>query len=207
MSKNSEHLDPRVVRTRKMLLDALIALIKERGFEAVKPQEIAERATLNRATFYLHYRDKDDLLIKSMHDILGKLMESTSVPETSSRQLSAEDISKQAVAVFDHFAQYADFYRVMLCEAGVPSIIAEVQRCIEEIGLRWLRWWQPDPIRCTVEPEMVIKFAGTACIGVAKWWLENNRPYSTEEIARQFVNLVLMGVCRPLGVDLPAITA
>ncbi len=186
-----------------MLLDALIALIKEKGFEAIKPQDITERATLNRATFYLHYRDKNDLLIKSMHDILGKLMESTSVPETSPHQLSAEDISKQSIAVFNHFAQYADFYRVMLCEIGVPSIITEMQRCIEEIGLRWLRWRQPDPSRCTVEPEMVIKFVSAACIGVAKWWLENGRPYSTEYMAQQFVNLALMGVCRPLGVDIP----
>ena len=203
MSKNSEKIDPRVIRTRKMLLDALMSLIKEKGFEAVKTQDITERATLNRATFYLHYRDKHDLLLKSMNDILGKLMESTSVPETGTHQLSAEDISKQSVAVFDHFAQHADFYRVMLCEIGVPSIITEMQRNIEEIGLRWLRWLQPDSSRCTVEQEMVIKFVSAACIGVAKWWLENDRPYSTDNIAQQFVNLVLMGICRPLGIDIP----
>jgi AcrR family transcriptional regulator len=70
MSKTQKRLDPRVVRTRQMLRDALVSLIEEKGFDAITIQDIADRAGLNRATFYLHYRDKQELLVKSLRDAI-----------------------------------------------------------------------------------------------------------------------------------------
>ena len=60
--KRSSRVDPRVSRTRKLIRDALTSLISEKSFEAITVQDIAERATINRATFYLHYTDKFALL-------------------------------------------------------------------------------------------------------------------------------------------------
>jgi len=61
-AKRSLRVDPRVTRTRKLIRDALTSLIAEKSFEAITVQDIAERATINRATFYLHYTDKFALL-------------------------------------------------------------------------------------------------------------------------------------------------
>ena len=58
----SSRVDPRVTRTRKLIRDALTALIADKSFEAITVQDIAERATINRATFYAHYTDKFALL-------------------------------------------------------------------------------------------------------------------------------------------------
>ena len=55
--------DPRVIRSRRMLMDALAKLLRKREFEQISVQEIAEEATLNRNTFYLHYPDKTALLL------------------------------------------------------------------------------------------------------------------------------------------------
>ena len=55
MSRKRERTDPRIFRTRQFLRDALIDLIREKGFDIVQVQEITERAKLNRPTFYLHY--------------------------------------------------------------------------------------------------------------------------------------------------------
>src|SRR5580693_1305762 len=54
--------DPRILRSRRMLMDSLVRLLKKKEFEDISVQEIAEEATLNRATFYLHYPDKNALL-------------------------------------------------------------------------------------------------------------------------------------------------
>jgi len=54
--------DPRVLRSRRMLMDSLVRLLKKKEFEDISVQEIADEATLNRATFYLHYPDKNALL-------------------------------------------------------------------------------------------------------------------------------------------------
>ena len=54
--------DPRILPSRRMLRDALDRLLKKKEFEEISVQEIADDATLNRATFYLHYPDKNALL-------------------------------------------------------------------------------------------------------------------------------------------------
>src|SRR6201996_342062 len=54
--------DPRILRSRRLLMDSLVRLLKTKEFEDISVQEIADEAELNRATFYLHYPDKNALL-------------------------------------------------------------------------------------------------------------------------------------------------
>ena len=54
--------DPRILRSRRMLMESLARLLIQKAFEDISIQEIADEATLNRATFYLHYPDKSALL-------------------------------------------------------------------------------------------------------------------------------------------------
>jgi AcrR family transcriptional regulator len=58
----AEATDPRVLRSRQMLMEALLRLLNRKEFDDISIQEIADEATLNRATFYLHYPDKNALL-------------------------------------------------------------------------------------------------------------------------------------------------
>lgn len=60
--RETEDLDPRVRRTRKLILAAFEALLAEKGFEAITVQDITERADINRTTFYAHFPDKYALL-------------------------------------------------------------------------------------------------------------------------------------------------
>jgi AcrR family transcriptional regulator len=60
--QRSPRLDPRITRTRTLIRDALTSLLGEKSFEAITVQDLAERATINRATFYAHYPDKFALL-------------------------------------------------------------------------------------------------------------------------------------------------
>src|SRR6266487_1020083 len=55
-------VDPRVKRTRKLLQQAFLELFQEKGFASISIQDITERATVNRATFYAHFSDKYALL-------------------------------------------------------------------------------------------------------------------------------------------------
>src|SRR5260370_8493518 len=64
-----EKKDRRIQRTRRLLRDALFTLIVERGYEMITVEEITERANVGRATFYAHYKDKEDLLLSSLEEI------------------------------------------------------------------------------------------------------------------------------------------
>ena len=142
MTKEVKKLDPRVIRTRQLLRDALVSLIAEKGFDAITVQDIADRATLNRATFYLHYQDKHDLLIKSLHDAIDELMADIG-PTEENAPLMVDGPQRPIVQVFQHVAQHARFFQVMMGAEGVPSFIAGVRDYMAEITLNWLTVLQP----------------------------------------------------------------
>ena len=60
--KEEERLDPRIKRTRGLILNAFESLIAEKGFESISVQDVTDQAQINRATFYAHFADKYALL-------------------------------------------------------------------------------------------------------------------------------------------------
>ena len=63
-------LDRRTARTRNLLGDALIELIQEKPFDSVTVQDVLDRAGVGRSTFYVHYKDKDDLFFSDAGSFL-----------------------------------------------------------------------------------------------------------------------------------------
>ena len=198
MPKELKKLDPRVIRTRQMLRDALVSLIAEKGFDALTVQDIADRATLNRATFYLHYQDKHELLINSLRDAIDELMADIG-PTAANGQLVFDGSLRPIVGVFDHVAQHARFYRVMMGAAGVPAFIAGVRDYIAEITLQWLMVLQPAPEKSAVPLDIVANSLSWSLLGVLIWWLEHDLPHSPEYMADQFHQLMTLGVPQVLG--------
>jgi AcrR family transcriptional regulator len=86
-----ETTDRRVIRTRKALQDALLALMAEKPFRKIHVSEITERAGLARPTFYLHFRSREDLLLSHMDKIFERYMEEIEpfLPQDDSGQLAA----------------------------------------------------------------------------------------------------------------------
>lgn len=200
MTGELKKLDPRVVRTRQMLRDALVSLIAEKGFDAITVQDIADRATLNRATFYLHYQDKQELLVKSLHDEIDELMADIS-PEDDSDRLAVEGPRRPIVKVFQHVAQHARFFQVMMGAEGVPSFIAAVRDYMAEITLNWLTLLQPDPEKSVVPLEIVANSLSWSLLGVLIWWLDHDLPQSPEYMAEQFRLLITSDLSQVLGVQ------
>src|SRR4029434_1901237 len=81
MTQNKKQTeDLRVRRTRKLLQQALIELTIEKGFAAVTVQDIADRAMVNRATFYRHDLAKDDLLDQYLNDVYERTASQEQLP-------------------------------------------------------------------------------------------------------------------------------
>jgi AcrR family transcriptional regulator len=198
MTKEVKKLDPRVIRTRTMLRDALVSLIAEKGFDAITVQDIADRATLNRATFYLHYQDKHDLLVNSLHDAIDELVADIG-PTEANAQLLIEGPQRPIVRVFQHVARHARFFQVMLGAEGVPSFIAGVRDYMAVITLRWLSVVQPDPEKSIVPLEIVANSLSWSLLGVLIWWLDHDLPHSPEYMAEQFRLLITSDLRQVLG--------
>src|SRR6476659_9236275 len=67
-AKEKPKMDRRERRTRDALGDALIELMHQRPFKSIKVQDVLDRAGVSRATFYAHYRDKDDLFFSDVEE-------------------------------------------------------------------------------------------------------------------------------------------
>ena len=87
-------IDRRVARTRRTLHEALIRLIKRKGYDALTVQEIIDEADIGRATFYAHYRGKDDLLRGGFERLRSELKATRSATR---RAGSAADIQPRDV--------------------------------------------------------------------------------------------------------------
>jgi AcrR family transcriptional regulator len=196
-------MDPRVIRTRALLQNALIELVTERGYEPITIQDITDRATLNRATFYLHYQDKDDLLLNVFDELVAQIVPVPSMEfDPEHPETSTPDIER----IFDHIAEHAGFYHAMLGEAGAPFITARVRGYIDGLGMSWLQFLQPDKENVPVPLDIAVNFIGAAYLGVIFWWLDNGMPYSSKYMADRLMCLTVQGLQRSLGLPSPEFT-
>jgi AcrR family transcriptional regulator len=201
MSKNEKRIDPRVKRTRRLLRQALMDLIPEKGYHAVTIQDIADRATLNRATFYLHYHDKDDLLYTGMREILDELSATNPLPIEDARVLSVEETRTTIELDLNLVAQNISFYRAMLGEHGVWGFAHALQKYFYEITEQRLVSIFGKLPEGPVPPEIVLAYVTSAYVGMIQWWVEQDMPYSICEMADYLVQLHALGIYQTLGLE------
>lgn len=197
--------DRRVARTVALLRDALMTLIQEKGYDAITVQDITDRANVARTTFYLHFKDKDELLFEGMRAIYDDLVERAfrkvgSADETpdSHDPLAGFDIASPAD--FEHVAEHAAFYRVMLSERGSMAFTLRVmdylaRLCDQDfLSVAVARGAQP-----RIPVEIIAHIMAGAQIGVIRWWLENDQPHTPEAMGLMGRDLMVNGLAWALG--------
>lgn len=189
--------DPRVKRTRHMLREALLALIEEKGFEAITVGDITQRAGLNRVTFYLHYHDKWDLLERSIDDVREEL-EATAGPPVDLYGFNADEPPPTLVRFFEHVGEHADFYRIMLGKDGVPSVALRIRANIEQFMLTRITAKFPAEVQHRVPLTVICRANAAAHVGVIQWWLEQRQPHSAATMARWLWQLTMHGTLAAL---------
>lgn len=179
MKENTRKPDRRVQRTRTLLRDALMALIIERGYETITVQDITDKADVARATFYLHYKDKDELLMTSMEEVYDDLV--ARIGPLNDDYLTKEGKPVDTIA-FEHVAENVPFYRVMLSEHGPSGFAVRLRHYLARVGWEIYCQYMPELRGSTVGQAVMHAEAGSL-IALISWWLENDMPFSAEEMA------------------------
>ncbi len=121
-------MDPRIARTRRSLRDALFSLARERSLDEISVSDIADRAGINRSTYYQHYSDKDTLL----GEALDAVIEDT-VAEATASPITEADGARLLAVYLDHVEQNAALYRKLLGESGSAAIQVRMTRRLQSI--------------------------------------------------------------------------
>ncbi|HDR6289190.1 TPA: TetR/AcrR family transcriptional regulator [Bacillus cereus] len=183
---SNKRIDPRVRRTRILLRDAFIKLLSEKDYEHITINDITELATVNRATFYLHFQDKDDLVVQMIDEMLTQLF--GDALKISSEDKSIDELQRYiALHVFEHISQYNEFFRIMLIEKGIPKFMTQMKNFIFTFYKDKFSKARYNTL--PVPKEVIASYIASAYIGVIKWWLENDMPYSPEVMANQMIQL------------------
>ncbi|MBB6669556.1 TetR/AcrR family transcriptional regulator [Cohnella nanjingensis] len=190
MPKVQQYPDARVTRTRGLLKKALLALLEEKPFSGIRIKEIAERARVNRVTFYDHYVSKEELLSELIDEVLteyGDIIEG--MPRSSLAQWPPTNYLGTIRLSVGHIKKHADFYRIMLLTNGVPDfsnrLHDQMSLSLHE-SMRSMGEVSPD-----VSLDLFVDWIIGGAIGVYKYWLQEGLRQSEEEIAQQMLKITL----------------
>ena len=170
----------RVRRTQKLLREALIELIEERGFEALTIGELTERAMVSRAAFYRNYQDKYDLVEQIFEEAMSALLGAVG-------DLGTEHPTEIWVKFFEHIAEYERLYRALLGSSGSPWFVRKMRASLADlVNERGHLPHRPNVSHRSVHTfadEFVPDLVSTMFVEAITWWLEHARPYTPKEIA------------------------
>ncbi|KRE64862.1 TetR/AcrR family transcriptional regulator [Paenibacillus sp. Soil750] len=188
MDNRTPRVDPRVLRTRQLLKDAFVELLQEMDIEKISVNRIAERATINRVTFYLHYRDIPDMLEKMADEMIEDI--NRILTHASANQHSKEEEDwPMLVNLLEHFAEHAKFYKVVLASRRTPIFTDRMLRLLTELVTSRIERMGDESVLATagIQKDIAIWYGSSALIGTIVAWLRQDMPYTPVYLAKQFI--------------------
>lgn len=204
-------MDRRIQRTCKALRTALLELIKEKGYDAISIEDITERADVGRATFYLHYKDKEDLLLEEFSEMANEKVQVLSEIPFSAWLQSQEDPAEGKAArpapplliVFEHIYDHSELYYILLKSEKSSRIVERIRKISTEAIVRFVEAkakTDPIPLLFKVPIEFFAAFFSGALLSTVDWWLEEEMHHTPREMTHLFQSLFFKGVKNVIGI-------
>ena len=175
--------DRRTRRSQKLLFDALMELILEKDYESITVSEISARADVARATFYLHFDDKDALLLSSLDALVENIVEEV-------KQFSKQDLLSgtphPALAVFEYVQRNPSLFRVTLNGQGGSLMLQRLRHYAAQTAHQAIETLEVTP---TIPPAFIADFIAGAMLSVLTGWLEAGMKTPPSEMAGMFYSL------------------
>ena len=180
--------DRRIRRTQKLLGEALIALVLEKGYKNITIQEVTERADIGYRTYFRHYSGLDELSLAFAEDKLEELYKVLGLPEIAEEVEDPIAVFRQSgEALFKHIQREIDVFQVLLLDDSLYFVLKPVMEAAckkSEVLFGSI----PNPkISATIAANHII----ASVFSLMRWWLENDTPHSPEEMGEIYTNLII----------------
>jgi AcrR family transcriptional regulator len=178
---SSVKLDPRVKRTRQLLIQALIDLMKEKGFQTISVQNLSERAGINRATFYAHFPDKFALLEYFIREGFQREIDERML---NACQFSLQNLRTLIIAVCEFVTKVHS--NCVPSQNQYESLIeSEIKNQVSGLMLKWLKQVGTDP-----SLELTATAVSWAIYGLASQWSHDKDRPAVEVFADQVLPMI-----------------
>ena len=180
-----EKLDPRVKRTRSLILQAFYDLLAKKNFEAISVQDVTDKAQINRATFYAHFPDKYALLDYSISQMFMHEIEKRTL---NACHYTPENLRNLILAV-------CEFLSTIHSECAQPHqqfeslVEGNIKKILFELLSHWLRQTNPN-----LSTEMPATVATWAIYGLASLYSHNKRRPALETFVDEALPLVAVNL-------------
>ena len=184
-----ENPDRRVRKTRKLLKECLIRLLKEKRVQDITVRELTDMVDLNRGTCYLHYKDVFDLLEKTEAELMDEF-------NSLVMSYDAKDLKQHPALVFDDiFAlvyDNADLVEILMGENGDLSFVNRLKQLVREKCLRdWMEVFRSGDPQVF---EAYFSFIVSGCVGLVQYWIQNGRKESPRQMASLTERIIKEGI-------------
>ena len=178
-------LDRRIRRTQKLLGDALIALILEKGYDAITIKDITERADVAYVTFFRNYDSIEGLLKQRLEAVVVELIAQL---ET---QYADHDAAREGTLIFEHVAGSRTLYSILFTSAGALGVVRHLKQTIASKVYTDCR--DAGALLDNLPLEVFANHYASALLGLIQWWLENDLPYPPDRMGEIFSDLLING--------------
>ena len=173
--------DRRIIRTRRLLAEALISLVLEKGYEDVTIRDVTGCAGVGYATFFRHYESKDALLMDVLEVVLADLL------GLLRPRPAGDGPDALGEALFRYVGENAEVCRVLVGDGASTALV----RRMVEIGTRnVLRQNTPQEEDEKVPAEIAAHHLVVSSVALIRWWLEHGMLYPPERMGRIYHDLI-----------------
>jgi AcrR family transcriptional regulator len=190
-------IDRRAARTRERLERAHLALIRQKGYEALTIKDICAAANVGRSTFYAHYAGKDDLKRKSLDHLRRHLVARQG--DAWARDNPPERCVAFSLPMFEHARDHIDLYRALVGTRGGDIALATIRGILCDLVRAALPRSFGAKTRTAAAREIAVQGVVGAYMAVLTWWLDTGAIQPPEDIDAAFRRLVAAGIAAPCG--------
>ena len=172
--------DRRSRRSRKLLKQGLLELLREKGFSRISVRDITERMDLNRGTFYLHYPDTTALMRSVEEDMLAEAQAliDAHIQET----VEGNSLRPVFEPVLDYVLEHRESCTALFRNETASGFLDELQKLVYRNGVSLIRAWYAPESEETLQ--YLLSFVAYGMVGLMKTWFEQDMILPKEELLR-----------------------
>ena len=185
----AQRMDRRVLRTKQQIRQALIDLLCEKSEKDISVRELAQRAGINRGTFYIHYKDIHDLVEQLVDEATEKLL---AVCKRHPPAQTPRESYPFLTDLFETLQSDPQLFAILLGSSCSHAYSERICVMLQENFLNDLLavFYSADPKQRQVASAFIV----AGCLHQALQWLENGTQESPDEIAYLTGRVIMHGI-------------